>query len=412
MNRDTTQGFHLSEAQFRENRSVDQSKTMKRLLIVTTISSTLRAFLLPFAYHFRAQGWQVDAMAQGVSTCHECKQAFDLVWEMKWSRNPLDPKNLLATPLIIQELMAQEKYDIVHVHTPVAAFVTRYALKDLSKQGKCKVIYTAHGFHFHSGGQLFKNLIFLGLEKLAGLWTDYLVVINHEDESAAKQYRILPSKRVRYMPGIGLDLERYSPQSVAEGEVALVREELELSSENQLLLSVAEFIPRKHHRDVIQAFVKLSRPEVHLAFAGCGPLLKEMQLLAADMGVANRVHFLGRRDDIPTLMRASVATILASEQEGLPRSVMESLSLEIPVIGTKIRGTRDLLAEDCGLLVKVEDIEGLAKAIAWVLDHPLEARMMGKRGREQIAAYDLRHILKLHETLYAEAVNFYTSQPN
>ncbi|MBN3960625.1 glycosyltransferase [Nostoc sp. NMS8] len=376
---------------------------MKRLLIVTTISSTLRAFLLPFAYHFRAQGWQVDAMAQGVSNCNECKQAFDLVWEVEWSRNPLDPKNLLAAPLIIQELMAQEKYDLVHVHTPVAAFVTRYALKDLSKQRKCKVIYTAHGFHFHRGGQLLKNIVFLGLEKLAGLWTDYLVVINREDELAAKQYHILPSERVRYMPGIGVNLDHYSPQEVPEGEVVRVREELGLSPENPLLLSVAEFIPRKHHRDVIQAFAKLSRPKVHLAFAGRGPLLKKMQLLAADMGVKNQVHFLGRRDDIPTLMRASVATILASEQEGLPRSVMESLSLEIPVIGTRIRGTQELLEGGYGLLVETGNINKLMEAMDWVLEHPQEAHMMGKRGREHISAYDLRQILKLHEDLYTVA---------
>lgn len=375
---------------------------MNRLLMVTTVSSTLRAFLLPFAYHFRKLGWRVDAMAQGVSASAECLQAFDRVWEVEWSRNPLDPRNLLVAPRVIQEVMAQEHYNLVHVHTPVAAFATRYALKDLRKQGKCKVIYTAHGFHFHPGGKPLKNAAFLTLEKLAGPWTDYLVTINREDESAALRYRILPSQKVRYMPGIGVDLDYYNPDAVSQTEVARVRQELGISGETPLFLSVAEFIPRKHHRDVIQAFAKLNRP-IHLAFAGRGPLMEEMRLLASELGVKDRVHFLGRRDDVPTLMRASLATVLVSEQEGLPRSVMESLSLEIPAIGSKIRGTQELLEGGCGLLVEVGDTEALAQAMARMLDCPEDVRKMGKQGRELMATYDLRQIVKLHEQLYAEA---------
>jgi hypothetical protein len=94
---------------------------------------------------------------------------------------------------------------------------------------------------------------------------------------------------------------------------------------------------------------------------------------------------------------------LLPEEKGLPRAVMESICMETPVIGADIRGTRDLLADGCGLLVKVGDIEALGDAIAWVLDHPQEARMIGKRGRERITNYDLRHVIKLHEALYVEA---------
>ena len=371
--------------------------------MVTTIPITLRAFLLPFAYHFRAKNWQVDAMACGVSACTECLEAFNRVWDVEWSRNPLEPRNLMVAPRKIQEVIAQEKYDIVHVHTPVAAFVTRYAFKRMRKQIKPKTIYTAHGFHFHSGGTPFKNAIFLILEKLAGRWTDYLVVINREDEKAAKHYQIVPPERVRYIPGIGVDLEYYNPNAVSEAEVMKVRQELGLGPETPLFLRIAEFIARKRHQDILRALARLGRSEVHLAFAGDGLLKDKMQRLATQLGVQNQVHFLGVRRDIPTLIRASVATVLASEQEGLPRSVMESLCLETPVIGTEIRGTRDLLAEDCGLLVKVEDIEKLARAMAWILDHPEEARLMGKRGRKGMVIYDIKHVLTLHETLYAEA---------
>ena len=73
--------------------------------------------------------------------------------------------------------------------------------------------------------------------------------------------------------------------------------------------------------------------------------------------------------------------------------------------GTDIRGTRDLLEGGCGLLVKLGDIDGLAQAMAWVLDRPEAAREMVQRGRKSILAYELQNILKQYEALYAEINN-------
>ena len=377
---------------------------MNKLLMVTTVPSTLRSFLLPFAAHFRAQGWQVDAMACGVSMSAECQQGFDRVWEVKWSRNPLDPRNLLAAPQVIREIVTSEQYNIVHVHTPVAAFVTRFALKDLRARLGVKVIYTAHGFHFYTGGNPLKNAIFINLEKLAGNWTDYLVTINHEDRQAALQHKLVAPARLVYMPGIGVDLKYYNRQTVAESSVIQVRQELGIGEHTPLLLSVAEFTARKHHVDAIAAFAKLARTDVHLAFAGSGPLMEKMQQLAAQLGVAKRIHFLGNRPDIPVLMKAASANILVSAQEGLPRSVLESLALETPTIGTKIRGTQDLLEGGCGLLVDVGDVDGIAAAMTAILGSPAAVTQMSKLGYKRISDYDLESIVKLHEQLYAEAL--------
>ncbi|MFM6200711.1 MAG: glycosyltransferase, partial [Dolichospermum sp.] len=324
---------------------------MNKILIVTTIPSTINAFLLPFVEHFRAHGCKVDGMALGISANAQCLAAFDQVWDIKWSRNPLNPLNLTVAPQIIQKIVEKEKYDIVHVHTPVAAFVTRYALKNLKKRLNTKVIYTAHGFHFYQGGKALKNALFLFLEKLAGHWTDYLVVINREDQEAAQKYKLVSSERLNYMPGIGVNLQYYKADSISLKDIEKLRQELGLTANTKLFLSVAEFIPRKRLSDILKAYCNLNRPETCLVFAGDGVLMEEMQQLAIKLNIQNQVRFLGIRRDIPILMRTAVATILVSEQEGLPRCVMEAMSLETPVIGTNIRGTRDLLENGCGLLV-------------------------------------------------------------
>jgi glycosyltransferase involved in cell wall biosynthesis len=103
-------------------------------------------------------------------------------------------------------------------------------------------------------------------------------------------------------------------------------------------------------------------------------------------------------------MRTAVATVLTSRQEGLPRVVKESMALETPVLGTRIRGTEELLENGCGLLFEVGDVDQLTRHMTWVLDHPEAARELALRARQRIEAYDERHIVRLHEELYERAL--------
>jgi glycosyltransferase involved in cell wall biosynthesis len=375
-----------------------------KLLLATTVPITLRSFLIPLARRFRDRGWRVDAVAEGITACPDCREGFDRVWDVSWSRNPFDLQSMARSAGQVREIAIRKGYDLVHVHTPVAAFVARYALRELRSNGGPRIIYTAHGFHFHRGGPLWQNLLFRELEKLAGRWTDYLVVINREDEEAARGYRIVPPGRIRPIPGIGVDTDLYAPRPELDLDACRLRTELGLGPGDPLFLTAAEFTRNKRHRDILAAFARLARPGVHLAFAGDGPARPDMERLAAALGIAGRVFFLGFRGDVAALMRAARATVLSSAREGLSRTVMESLSLEVPVIGTRIRGIRDLVDDGAGILVPVGDTDALARAMAWMLDHPEEARAMGRRGRVRMESYDLRRILDMHESLYEEVL--------
>jgi glycosyltransferase involved in cell wall biosynthesis len=376
-----------------------------RLLLVATLGDTLRAFYLPLARHLRKAGWQVDGLGQGISTCSKCRDAFDHVWEIPWSRNPLDLRNLMIAPRIIASIVHSNSYDLVHVSTPVAAFVTRFALRRLRRQGRPKVIYTAHGFHFHEGGRPLENSIYVAAERLAGRWTDCLTVMNVDDEAMAERYRVVPPRKLVHIPGVGIDRDLYSPAAVTPEAVASIRRELGLEPQQPLFFLMAEFIPRKRHKDALAALARMRCPSARLALAGDGPLLEPMRAYAAELGIADRVYFLGVRRDIPALVRASAATLLPSAREGLPRSIMESLSLAVPVIGSDIRGIRDLLAGGGGLLVRMGDIEGLARAMEWVVSNPQAAREMGQRGRAALEKYDLQNVLRLHEDVYQRVLN-------
>lgn len=375
---------------------------MPKVLFLANIARFFTDFLLPFADHFRAKGWQVDAAASEMSDCTRCGGHFDQVFDLQWTRNPFDIQNFLRGLQQVRDLVERGGYDIAHVHTPVSALIVRMALRGMPRRPK--IIYTVHGYHFHKRGHPLKNLVFLCIEKIAGPWTDYLVVINREDEEATHRYRIVPENRLRYMPGIGVDLNYYSVGAVSEEAISRVRAELGLQGGQPLFFMIAEYAPEKRHRDAIDALAKLGRKDVVLALAGIGPLMEDIRAMSKNLGLEDQVRILGWRRDIPTLIRASNATLLPSEREGLPRAVLESLALGIPVIGADIRGVHELLVDGCGFLTEVGDVAAIAEAMQRIIQNPQESKEMGRKGRERMQAYDLGNIIRLHEELYAEAL--------
>ena len=375
-----------------------------RLLIVASVPDTLNAFLLPYAAHYRARGWRVDAAARDAPAAASVVAAFDAVHHVPWSRSPLDRANLTGAVRVLQALVEREDYDLVHVHDPIAAFVTRFALRGLRRRTGVRVVYTAHGFHFFKGNALRRNAVFYTIEVLASRWTDAQVVINREDEAAARRWPFASRDRVTYMPGIGVDTSRYDPAAVRDADVARVRAELGLAPGQPLVTMLAEFNPGKRHRDLVAALARAERPDLVLALAGVGPLQDAVRAQAEALGVGDRVRLLGYRSDVPALLRASVALALPSEREGLPRSIMEGSCLERAVIATRVRGVTELVTPATGLLVEVGDVDALAAALQRVVDDPEEAAALGRAGREAMQAFDLRPVLAAHDALYGRLI--------
>jgi len=376
-----------------------------RMLIVANVAAMFRDFLNPFGIHFRQKGWRVDAIASDIEESLDCKGIFDNVWDVRWSRNPFGIGNFTKAPRAFRNRVEDARYDLIHVHTPVPAFISRWKTALIPESRRPKVIYTAHGFHFHSYGSRLKNQVFVGLERLAGSWTDCLVVINRADEEAALLHRLVPKNKIVFMPGIGIERRDYEPAAIAEELVQSFRSELRISADEQIIVMLAEFAPGKRHKDAVNAFASMRNKKARLVLAGEGPLQEEIGALAARLGIGNRVHLVGFRRDVPTILKSSALKILPSEREGLPKSIMEALNMELPVVGADVRGIRDLLVDGAGVLVPLGDVRALANAMDWVLDHPSESRALGVLGRSRMSIYERDHIITLHEDLYSRLLS-------
>ena len=376
---------------------------MTRLLIVTTTPATLRGFLLPYARHFRRLGWTVDAATGDGEAEAEVAQAFANLWRLPWSRRLADRTNVLAAPRAMRRVLARHSYDIVHTHTPVASFVTRAAAASLPPSSRPAMVYTAHGFHFHPRGKALGNRTFAAAERVAGRWTDRLLVINDEDRRAALERRIVPADRLRHVPGIGIELDWYAASAELLAAADGVRAQLGLAPDDRLFTIVAEMQPGKNHLAALHALSRAGTDAFHLALAGDGPRRADLEREAARLGLHRRTHFLGQVRDVRPLVLASTATVLPSRREGLSRAVLESLALGVPVIGGNVRGIADLVGTDGGILLDPDDVDGLADALHRVQAFPPRQALRTQLD-SRLRHYALDSLLRLHEEVYGDVL--------
>ena len=287
-----------------------------------------------------ADGHSVDIITNekesNVSDCF--RQWGCAVYGMDTSRSPLNKGNLKAIKQI-RKLVEKEKYEVVHCHTPIAAMCTRLACRKARKKGT-QVIYTAHGFHFYKGAPKKNWLLFYPIEKLCAKYTDLLITINKEDYAFAK--RKLKAKKIDYVPGVGIDLEKFGQHTI---DVTEKRKELGVPSSAKLLLSVGELNENKNHKTVIKAIADM---DVYYVIAGKGPQKESLELLIEELGLKERVKLLGYRSDVNELCQVADAYVLPSIREGLNVSIMEAMASGLPVVCGNIRGNVDLIDEGLG----------------------------------------------------------------
>ena len=352
--------------------------TVVRILYVTTIGSTMN-FFKEFIEKLVLEGHTVD-IACNDSTTEVSEYFYKLgcrVYSMSMSRSPFSKGNLKAVRQI-KKLVAEEKYDIIHCHTPVASVCTRLACRKLRKTG-ARVFYTAHGFHFYKGASLKNWLLYYPVEKFCSRFTDVLITINKEDFGLAQKK--MHAARVEYVPGVGIDVQRFSS---TEADRAQYRRELGIPEDAVLLLSVGELNENKNHQTVISAIADL---DVYYIIAGKGGSEEALRDTVSKLHLEERVKLLGYRKDIDALCAVSDIFVFPSFREGLPVSVMEAMASGMPVVCSRIRGNTDLIDENGGIFFDPHDTDDCRKAITQMLASDMQK--YGAINRERAKAYSV-----------------------
>lgn len=382
------------------------------LLLVTTVPATINAFLAPFVEHFTRRGWRVDVATGDGPIADRVRELADAVHRVGWSRRPGEVVGIARSARRMRRLLMDGDFDIVHVHTPIAAGVTRAAAASIARSHRPAVVYTAHGFHFTPDTPRLRRVPPQVFEWVAGRATDQLIVINEADRNAAERLRLARRGCIARLPGIGLDLGWYRDTPQLRLAAATVRAGLGLPEDAPLLTFVGELVGRKGPQHAIDAVAALDRRQVHLALAGTGPDQAALETQIATLGLTGRVHFLGQVADIRPLVLASALVTLPSYREGLSRAVLEALALGVPVVGSDIRGIADSVLPDGGIVVPIGDVGALTTAYRSVLDNPGRSPEASEALRERVATYSVDAVLRAHEAIYAGAIDRRMPKPS
>ena len=270
--------------------------------------------------------------------------------------------------------------------------MTRLVYKKIKNKIDTTIIYTAHGFHFFRGAPIKNWLFYYPIELFLSRYTDILITINKEDFNLAKKN--FKSKKVEYVPGVGIDLSKFYPSKTVRNKY---RKKFNILDGDMVLISVGELNKNKNHKVVIEALNDLKKTNIKYFIVGRGKKEDELKILIKKYKLEKNVFLLGYREDVLPLLNMSDLFIFPSKREGLPLSLMEAMACGLPVICSDIRGNNDLIGNnDGGYLVNLKH-DNFKDKIELCLNSDLQ--IMRNRNLNFIKQYDINVIIKKMESI-------------
>jgi len=371
-----------------------------RVMELCAVDFTVRNFLAPLVRFLMEKGCVVDvACSRGPHFAELESWGFRMV-EIPIARSRNLASHARAFAALVRRLRAHP-VDVLHVHTPIAALLGRMAGRFV---GVPLILYTAHGFYFHEGMSPWRRRAHVALEWFGGRFHDYLFTQSGEDVVAALRAGLARPGRARRI-GNGVDVRgRFNPANVEAEALGRLRGELKIESGQPVVAMIGRLVREKGFFEFIEAAARI-RGEVPGAMFLCigDTVTSEHDNAKAailgrveELGLRDAFRFAGLRADIPELLSLCDVYCLPSWREGMPRSIIEAMSLAKPVVATRIRGCREEVVDgETGFLAPVRDAESLAGALSFLLRHPEAARRMGEAGRR-------RALMLFDETLVLE----------
>ena len=362
---------------------------------ICAVDFTLKTFLLPLIDAQISKGDEVVAVCTEGKYTKELRSAGYEIESIAISRS-FNVISHLKSIYDLYKFFNNNSFDVVHVHTPIAAMVGRLAAF-LARVPL--VIYTAHGFYFHDDMTPVKKFFYVFLEFGFGLITDVVFTQSDEDAQSAVRFKIA-SKDDVYAIGNGVDVKTFSPME--ENNTGHLRETLGIPNDAFVIGMICRLVKEKGVEEFLEAAREIKSENENCYFL----LIGERQVHDHAEGVDASIRFsqkslgknlilTGYRSDIPQLLSTMDLYVLPSWREGMPRSIIEAMMMGLPVLATDIRGSREeVIPNQTGLLVPVRSPRLLAAAMIKFISSPKWAMELGSNGRQRaLEHYDEKRVV-------------------
>jgi glycosyltransferase involved in cell wall biosynthesis len=304
-------------------------------------------------------------------------------------RRPLSPLSDLRAGWRLYREIKRVRPVIVHTNMAKAGMLGRVAATAYNltrgSSPRARVIHTYHGHVLEGYFSPLMTRVFIGLERVLARLSDAIVAISPAIERELRDgFRIGHAGQYRVVP-LGFDLSPFA--AIDDAARGRARQQLQLAAGAEVVSTVGRLTAIKQHRLFLDAvsIAARSRPHLVALVAGDGELRAGLEGYAAELGIADRVRFLGWRRDLDTIYAATDVFLLTSRNEGTPVALIEAMAAGVPGVSTDVGGVKDVIVStEVGERVADGDAAGLGAAIVRYVSDRDRARTAGQRARAAV----------------------------
>lgn len=313
------------------------------------------------------------------------------------------PPYELALASRLVDVVRFEKLDVLHVHYAIphasAAFMAKQIL--LTYGISIPVITTLHGTDITLVGQdrTFKPVVTFSINKSDGV----TAVSDHLKQDTYKYFKI--EKDIKVIPNF-IDLNRFSLKAKDHFKKAIA------PNGEKVLIHTSNFRKVKRTEDVIKIFAKvLEKIPATLLMVGDGGERSECERLSRELGIADKVRFLGKQDAIEEILSVSDLFLMPSQSESFGLAALEAMACKVPVISTNAGGLPELNVEGVtGFLKDIGDVDGMAEKAIYILEGEARLQEFKDNALTRAKQFELANILPEYENYYTEIIELSKQQ--
>jgi len=308
----------------------------------------------------------------------------------------MDARAFFKIKKVLKEIK-KENHDpvIVHTHSSKAGIIGRWAAKCVSVDA---IIHSIHGFGFNDYQPFPIMKCFIFLEKVTARITDKFIAVSRANIKKGLELGIVPPHKAILIRS-GIEIENFKKVGI---RAEVKKREIGIDPSLPLITMIGCLKPQKAPLDYVEvAHRVLHEREATFILVGDGVLRERVEKKVERLKLGERFKLLGWRMDIPQILAATDIFVLTSLWEGLPRVLPQAMSMGLPIVATRVDGTPEAVVHGVnGFLVDPKNTEGAAERVLYLLDHPNEAKKLGKRGREMVDEFDIGRMVAEQEQLY------------
>ena len=368
---------------------------------VATTGISVKLLLLDQIKALEAQGHEVTAVCAPGPFVDSARSSGVRVHTIPMQRE-IAPIRDLRSLLTLTRYFRQQRFDVVHTHTPKAGLIGPLAAQ---LAGTPQVVHTIHGLLFHDRMPRMKQSFFWVPEKITATFCDRILSQSQEDVERAVSSGLCNRRKISYL-GNGIDVARFAPPDNYDRAEKL--REIGLQTGDFVVGSVGRLVKDKGFMELFAAAEILTARHPQVKFLVIGPRETDQNDALDndymdDLQRRGVVRFVHWSDDMRPWYAAMDLFVLPSYREGIPRACMEASAMMRPVVASDIRGCREVVLDgETGLLAPPRDVPQLVAAIETLYKDRDRAVKMGERGRQHI----VRNFN--HEDVCRRLCEFYT----